>query len=308
MSTGPVETHRTCPVCHDHSGHTVHVVNGYDLKSCPNCTMVFADIDEVASSAGNTFDEDYFFHYLQFEPLSTTAFYDSLATAIKRLHPLSANKQLRLLDFGCGAGEFVDRAVRAEIDAEGLDCSPYATLARDLRHLRIHVEELADNTMRDGSFDVVFSHAVFEHLHEPLYIGRQLLAKLRPDGLFVISGVPNYNSIERRVLGSFDNNAPPGHINFFTPRSLDQLCRHLGLLNPIVRTYGIPIWYFLNALRRHPAGVTSERAGVQAFKVVRGFIPEKREPTWLHRAMALFYQTARIPTMGVALVAYGRKS
>jgi SAM-dependent methyltransferase len=279
---------RPCPICLSLSATTAHVVNGFDLGRC-GCGMVFADVTEADTDGGNVYEEDYFYYYMQCEPLTTSAFYDLMAKRMKG----------RVLDFGCGIGEFVARARAQGIDAHGVDRAPYARLASE--KLGIPIYATLDEAP-DASFDVVLSHAAFEHLHDPAGIAKALLGKLKRGGTFMISGVPNYNSVERR-LGSFESNYPPGHVNYFSPQSLRRFCVDLGLQRVSVRTYGLPVWYVVHALRRKNGG-----SGVQAFNYVPGYVPEKREPGLLHRLFARVYYSARVPGMGVSLIATGVKT
>jgi len=269
--------------------------------------MVFADVDEAATDSGNKFAEDYFYYYLQFEPLATIAYYDAMAQMLKRLCPTKKAEQLRLLDFGCGAGEFVRRSSLAGICSEGVDYAPIARLARDLRHLPIHVSDIANSEIKNASFDVIFSHAAFEHLYDPLTIGRNLITKLKPGGLFVTTGVPNYDSVERRIFRSFDNNCPPGHVNFFNAASMRGFYQRLGLGKPTIKTYGIPIWYIVNAAKRCYSKAQSGQSGYQKFRFIPGYIPPERNPSAGHKLIAFVYSKLRIPNMGTSLLAYARK-
>ena len=59
----------------------------------------------------------------------------------------------RLLDVGAGAGLFLDVAMEEGWAAEGTELSARAAAAADLRGLVVHVGDLADLDLSEGSFD-----------------------------------------------------------------------------------------------------------------------------------------------------------
>lgn len=100
------------------------------------------------------------------------------ASRVNRYIPLAGK---RVLEIGCGRGYFV-RVLTEEYgcDAQGLDLQSYADWSGDPRFTQA---DIADPTGLDesdfGSYDVVLSHAVWEHVEHPyaaLANQRRLLA------------------------------------------------------------------------------------------------------------------------------------
>jgi SAM-dependent methyltransferase len=82
----------------------------------------------------------------------------------------------RLLDLGCGPR---DQAVAAEHEGAAYVGIDYSSERADL---------LADGhaiPFRDGTFDVVLSYAVLEHLYHPFLAVQEVARVLRPGGVFV---------------------------------------------------------------------------------------------------------------------------
>ena len=133
----------------------------------------------------------------------------------------------RLLDFGCGAGLFLEVAHERGFDAHGVDLSPDSVeLARqrpggaNAHFGAVHdVPEIAG-----GGFDVITMWSVLAHLPRPVDDLAMLRSLLAPDGVLLISTV-NANSLwlkgQRGRWGGFT----PNHLVFFAP---DTLARALG--------------------------------------------------------------------------------
>ena len=128
----------------------------------------------------------------------------------------------RLLDVGCGNGEFVARARDMGWDAHGVDPDPAAVAAAQSRGLPITHGTLADMSAPDDSdaWDVItLSHSI-EHVTNPKVVLSQVLTMLRPGG-YVWMAWPNPQSVGRFYCGryweSFD---PPRHLCLYSRRAI----------------------------------------------------------------------------------------
>lgn len=96
----------------------------------------------------------------------------------------------RLLDFGCGGGEVVGKALDAGFDAWGVDSfkdvwEQYAERASSIGHRIQHVAEGTPLPFADNWFDVVVSNQVMEHVADPGPVITEMARVLRPGGLLV---------------------------------------------------------------------------------------------------------------------------
>ena len=89
----------------------------------------------------------------------------------------------RLLDIGCGSGEFLDLARQRGWHAEGVEVSPQGAALARRRGLTIHasVEKLAD-----ASFDVVTLWNVVDFFPHPLEEMRHIHRVLAPGGVTLV--------------------------------------------------------------------------------------------------------------------------
>ena len=145
---------------------------------------------------------------------------------------LAVKPPARLLDVGCGAGQFLSRAARAGYDAKGIDVDPKAVaFARDELGLSVRRMSL-DELPQDETYDVVTMLGVLEHIPEPVGFLEGARGRLAGGGE-VLVGVPNAGSLNRLVsrLGrdDWDMFLEPGHLYHYEARTLGMLAARAGL-------------------------------------------------------------------------------
>jgi|CXWL01.1.fsa_nt_gi SAM-dependent methyltransferase len=144
-----------------------------------------------------------------------------------------------VLDFGCGEGitalgvarRFNPRSVRAvDIMPDPLQCLPRAKQVLGLEvlpdNLSLMQIEPGEQFAEPGSFDLIYSWSVFEHVEQPIIASvlQQINKMLRPGGYFLIQIAPLYYSSEGSHL--FHRIAEPwGHLQNQDSVYFDKLCR-----------------------------------------------------------------------------------
>lgn len=125
-----------------------------------------------------------------------------------------------LLDVGAGAGLLLEAALRLGLEASGLELSrPGAERIRRRLGATVLEVSLEDAPLPEGSLGIVtFSHSL-EHLARPLTALRAAHRALRPGGMVHIA-VPNYGSAKRFAAGGGTPWIFPGHVSYFTRRTL----------------------------------------------------------------------------------------
>jgi 2-polyprenyl-6-hydroxyphenyl methylase/3-demethylubiquinone-9 3-methyltransferase len=158
-----------------------------------------------------------------------------LGDDVQARRPLSGRSAL---DVGCGAGLVCEPMARLGADVTGVDASAEnigvasahaESSALDIRYM---AGELASLTL--GTFDLVTSFEVIEHVADKLVFLKQLAASLKPDGMLVMS-TPNRTAASRLLLveaaervgyvprGTHDWN------DFITPEELGDLLAQAGM-------------------------------------------------------------------------------
>ena len=133
----------------------------------------------------------------------------------------------RVLDFGCGLGDFARRINRraSQIYAYDLDLRCVDSLVADGFHGVSALTQIEDN-----SLDTIFLFHVLEHIVNPLDILSSLKSKLRSSGKIVIE-VPHANDLLFHLprLDEFRNfSLWTQHVALYTESSLNSLIKHVG--------------------------------------------------------------------------------
>jgi 2-polyprenyl-3-methyl-5-hydroxy-6-metoxy-1,4-benzoquinol methylase len=177
-----------CPLCDAAAGRVLWERAGHRIVRCSRCSMMFAD---PLSEPTGTYDESYYRegHHLD-DPHRREIFTERYREVISRLEPPG-----RVLDIGCGTGDFLVVCGEHGWDTVGLDLSPYAArVTRQRTSSEAHAGRIEDLPFAAGSFDVVHMHHVLEHVADPKGVLRQVRALLRPGGHLVIE-VPNERNL-----------------------------------------------------------------------------------------------------------------
>jgi hypothetical protein len=135
---------------------------------------------------------------------------------------------VRLLDFGCGWGEFPALAGLLGFEACGVDRSADRRRSSRSPGAVVFPDLDAATEAAGGPFHAVTLFQVLEHVEEPLGLLAALHERMTPGAVLVLE-VPNCRGVEG--LGSradYFKIHPLEHINAFTSSSLRQLARCAG--------------------------------------------------------------------------------
>ncbi len=146
-------------------------------------------------------------------------------------HLASLPKGARILDGGCGLGDWALYLHGQGFAATGLDLSAQtvAKLQAGYPHVEFAAGDLRATPFPDGHFDAYLSWGVFEHFEAgPGECLREALRILRPGGLLFVS-VPLEN-LRLRVIDFFDRPRPVAdNQRFYQYRfTRDELARELS--------------------------------------------------------------------------------
>lgn len=112
-----------------------------------------------------------------------TSYPDQLARYLFNRYNLESDQ--KLLDIGCGRGEFLRGFMRCGAQGYGVDRSrAAAALCPDAE---LHTADLENDALpfEDDFFDVVFSKSVIEHFYYPERLMQEIYRVLKPGGLVI---------------------------------------------------------------------------------------------------------------------------
>ena len=136
----------------------------------------------------------------------------------------------RLLDVGCGIGDYLASMAALGWQCSGCNVSEAALkiASRKLPNARLYCKTLEELPFERDAFEAISLWHTLEHLPEPLLTLKRLYDMVVPGGRLVIA-VPNIESFEAQILGKYWVEADiPGHLFFFSVRTLKSLVAKAG--------------------------------------------------------------------------------
>ena len=139
------------------------------------------------------------------------------------------HKPGRLLDVGCGIGDFMLGMRQRGWEVHGVDLSPNAVALARQKGLDVFLGQLFDAPYTERSFDLVTMWDVLEHLHDPSTHLARVAQLLKPRGKFVVT-LPNPHSLDSRLFGPVWTGLDvPRHLYVFVRPALLALFQRAGL-------------------------------------------------------------------------------
>jgi 2-polyprenyl-3-methyl-5-hydroxy-6-metoxy-1,4-benzoquinol methylase len=140
---------------------------------------------------------------------------------------------LRLLDYGCGWGDFMLTAQMPGLTCIGLEYDQRKVSY--VRELGFHVVDSLDDLDQLAPLDLFFCNQVLEHVPEPKMVIRRINGCLAM-GAYGFVGVPDFAShCMKEVVNAFregslvDKNVNPWeHLNYFSPATLVKMLEEAG--------------------------------------------------------------------------------
>jgi SAM-dependent methyltransferase len=242
-----------CIVCGGGELHPLQRYRSAHLLRCQTCGLTFAGVRPT--------DQILDHHYGGYG----TSWVDSPITReryrelLDRLEPYRQSN--RILDMGCGAGYFLEEAVKRGWTAYGSEFGEHALELSSGRGFEVLPAPLTADAFPPGHFDVVTSFEVVEHLRDPRPEAETLASLIRPGGAFYCT-TPNFNSITRHLLGEeWRVIGYPEHLIYFTAATLSGWLERYGFALETAETTGVTPSALADAVRRRkPVQSDHERA------------------------------------------------
>jgi SAM-dependent methyltransferase len=253
-----------CPVCGPSAKATLsfnatdrlHGIAGtFSYYRCSDCGLLYQNPRVRPDSSMDVYPKDYMGHI----PLAAP-------TGIRRLGRLTTRwlrgatlprhivatlgPASRVLDVGCGAGEFLNEVrTRFGCRVEGLDLSEGSKQAASATFgIDVFCGPLDAAPWAPASFDLITAWWSLEHMADPEPALARMCTLLAPGGHMLIA-IPNSQSLVARVFGSrWYHLDCPRHYHLWTPRSIRQLLERQGLTYRSTRFDKSP-WGLLGSLQ-----------------------------------------------------------
>lgn len=134
----------------------------------------------------------------------------------------------RLLDVGCGTGDFLAQMRDIGWSVLGVEPARAAVEQAQRQGVPVVEGELVDVGLSPDAFDAVRMSGVLEHVRDPWAVLTEVHRVLRPGGEVIVN-LQNIRSWNARLLrGYWHHLDTPRHLTHFEPRSLGDALRQLG--------------------------------------------------------------------------------
>ena len=225
----------TCPWCGNPTNHSFLKVKDYfltqeefELFQCDHCGLVFTVPRPTPEVIGNYYKSDEYYSHQQNSKGFIPKIYERVKSINLRGKVAMATSDMakgRLLDIGCGVGDFLLQVKKLGWEVMGIEPSEQAANIAQSRLGFTPLKPTDYEKFPDQSFDVITMWHVLEHVDDLKSQTKELKRLLRPGGRLVIA-LPNYQSFDCQYYN--DKWAAwdvPRHLNHFTQDCLQ------GILN-----------------------------------------------------------------------------
>lgn len=177
----------------------------------------------------------------------------------------------RLLDFGCGNGEFLLKAREAGWQVVGVDMDSNAVAKACELGLEVYQGSTEIFDAETASFDAITISHVIEHVHEPrelLFTAQRLL---RPGGTLYLD-TPNIQSLGAKIFGpNWRGIESPRHLVIFSIKGLQMLLHRCGFVN----------------IQFRPRRAVTKGMFLSSLRLMQGFSPCSTKPRLLPFGISL---------------------
>lgn len=251
------ETITCCPVCkgdskefwataNDRLHHTTEQT--FEYSRCLRCEVLYQSIRPVQEDIWKCYPNDYGPHRRMHQrktlvkvPKWLNGFANRLANQLigtnafrQRIGQIEEHlKQVKsMLDFGCGAGKYLDRVRKFGCTTIGMDFSSQALdQVRSRGHQALPVENSSWETLGVGTIGFVRMNHVVEHLYDPEKMLRIIRRVISPGGVLHLS-TPNPNGPSaHRYRSAWWGLECPRHIVLIPPQRMVEILESAGFCN-----------------------------------------------------------------------------
>lgn len=204
----------------------------FHICECLNCGLLYTMPRPSKEKIGAYYKSDEYYSHQE----NKKGFVPRLYEAIKKInlkhkfHLASSDLPVgKLLDIGCGVGDFLHVAENKGWQCTGVEPSEEA---REIARQRIKGDLLYSEDLEqlpDQSFDLITMWHVLEHVDDLKWQVAQLQRLIKPNGRIVIA-VPNYRSYDGRFYNAYwAAYDVPRHLNHFNKTVITKIFKTSGL-------------------------------------------------------------------------------
>lgn len=229
----------TCPWCGNPTEKTYLKVKDhfltqeeFELFRCDHCGLLFTMPRPAPDVIGKYYQSDEYFSHQENKKGFIPRIYEKVKTINLRNKVKLAIGGLpkgKLLDIGCGVGDFLVQVKAQGWEVMGIEPSEDAKLIASNKLGFKPLDPSQYTSLPDQGFDVITLWHVLEHVDDLKTQTNELMRLLKPGGRLVIA-LPNYQSFDCQYYNeewaAWD---VPRHLNHFSQACLCHILQEIGL-------------------------------------------------------------------------------
>ncbi len=242
-----------CPIC-DNTQFVTHLScedytvsrETYTILRCQSCDFKFTqDIPDQKSIGKYYQSESYVSHSGSKKGLINWLYHKVRKRSLRQKFKLvsSHTHGMKIIDYGCGTGEFLNTCMNKGWSVQGYEPSD------DARNFAINQNKISASSPielphypSEGA-DIITLWHVLEHVHTLKDTIGLLLEKLKSGGTLLIA-VPNCSSYDAKKYGSFwAAYDVPRHLYHFEPKTMNDLLHQFGLSRKTIKPMVFDAYY-----------------------------------------------------------------
>ncbi len=232
-----------CPLCQKKRKQLFLEYRDYQLFECLTCGLVSANVDFTMLGNTEVYDDPAYIKDTTREILDTFE-YRKKTYAPERLRYILSKikipqRDINLLDVGCGPGYFLSHLKDQKIKSKGLELAQFLVDICQKKKLNVTNTDLADEPK--DHYNVITFFDVLEHLTDPIAFFKLVHQATTPNG-YAVAYTPNIHSIAYRLMEADQNTLLPfQHLCFFDTASLTYLAKQSGFEVFSIDYFGLDI-------------------------------------------------------------------
>ena len=229
----------------------------FQVVKCKKCGLLRQNPRLAWDSLSQYYQADYIAYSLESEEKRSLSRLIKRYGVWKKVRVIKKYKKFgKLLDIGCGSGQFLEEATRStKWDLSAIE--PNLNAARFVREklsIDVQVTRFEDISGFSHKYDIVTMWDVLEHFHHPGECLRKIYQLLNPEGMLVFS-IPNLHSWDLRIFKeNWIGYDLPRHLYFFDKKNLTEVLHETGfqiletrIISGSYNSIKNDILFFLNA-------------------------------------------------------------
>ena len=229
---------KVCHVCNSARIYYLFSACGHRAVRCEDCGLVFLNPQPSDAELARIYDADYFLGS-ESEAGRQTVSQIKQATAKLYLSEIRRYQGLprgRLLEIGCGEGDFLVSAESAGWQVTGVEYSPAACdrARQRLKNGEMRCGELAGAKLAGEQFDLCVISDVIEHVRSPRAFLEEIHRVLKPEGTLFIA-TPSIDSWSARIMQQKWMEFKAEHLTYFDRQNLQTALFEAGYREIIVQ-------------------------------------------------------------------------